>query len=119
MSTRNGIASLFLACEPLAGWRHTEVTTHRRQTAWAGFIRALLEERYSETERVALIVDQLNTHSPASHYEAFPPAEAKRLADRLEMHHTPKRRPGSRRGDPRRLHPSRHARPSGRDRTAS
>jgi hypothetical protein len=88
--TRHGVASLFLACEPLAGWRHIDVTEHRRRTDWAGFIRALLEGRYCEAERVVLIMDQLNTHSPASLYEAFPPEAAKRLADRLEIHHTPK-----------------------------
>ncbi len=88
--TRNGVASLFLACEPLAGWRHIEVTEHRRRTDWAGFIRSLLEGRYRAAERVVLVMDQLNTHSPASLYEAFPPEEAKCLADRLEIHHTPK-----------------------------
>src|SRR5215217_6654883 len=88
--TRNGVASLFLACEPLAGWRHIDVTDHRRRTDWAGFIRALLEGRDRDAERLVLILDQLNTHSPASLYEAFPPEEAKRLADRLEIHHTPK-----------------------------
>jgi hypothetical protein len=88
--TRNGVASLFLACEPLAGWRHVAVTEHRRRTDWALFIRSLLEGRYREAERVVLVMDQLNTHSPASLYEAFPPDEAKRLADRLEIHHTPK-----------------------------
>jgi DDE superfamily endonuclease len=87
---RNGTASLFLACEPLQGWRHIEVTEHRRRTDWAGFIRSLLEGRYREAEKLVLIMDQLNTHSPASLYEAFPPEEAKRLADRLEIHHTPK-----------------------------
>jgi hypothetical protein len=92
--TRHGGTSLFLACEPLAGWRPIEVTEHRRRTDWAGFIRALLEGRYREAEKVVLVMDQLNTHSPASLpaslYEAFPPEEAKRLADRLEIHHTPK-----------------------------
>ena len=88
--TRNGVASLFLACEPLAGWRHIDLTEHRRRTDWAGFIRALLEGRYREAEKLVLVMDQLNTHSPASLYEAFPPEEAKRLADRLEIHHTPK-----------------------------
>ena len=87
---RNGTASLFLACEPLQGWRHSEVTQHRRRTDWAGFIRALLEGRYQEAEKLVLVMDQLNTHSPASLYEAFPAEEAKRLADRLEIHHTPK-----------------------------
>jgi DDE superfamily endonuclease len=88
--TRNGVASLFLACEPLAGWRHIEVTEHRRRTDWAGFVRALLEGRYRDAERVVLIMDQLNTHSPASLYEALPPEEAQRLAQRIEIHHTPK-----------------------------
>jgi hypothetical protein len=66
--TRNGVASLgvaslFLACEPLAGWRPIEVTEHRRRTDWAGFIRALLEGRYREAEKVVLVMDQLNTHT--------------------------------------------------------
>ncbi len=87
---RNGTANLFLACEPLAGWRHVAVTESRRRTDWALFIRSLLEGRYRKAERVVLVMDQLNTHSPASLYEAFPPEEAKRLADRLEIHHTPK-----------------------------
>jgi hypothetical protein len=88
--TRNGVASLFLACEPLAGWRHIAVSAHRRRADWAGFIRCLLEGHYRTAERVVLIMDQLNTHSPASLYEAFPPEEAKRLADRIDIHHTPK-----------------------------
>jgi hypothetical protein len=87
---RNGTASLFLACEPLAGWRHIDVTEHRRRTDWAGFIRSLLEGRYRDAEKLVLIMDQLNTHSPASLYEAFPPEEAQRLAERIEIHHTPK-----------------------------
>ena len=61
-----------------------------RRTDWAGFIRFLLEGRYQEAEKLVLIMDQLNTHSPASLYEAFPPAEAQRLAERIEIHHTPK-----------------------------
>ena len=87
---RNGTASLFLACEPLAGWRHVAVTAQRRRGDWAGFIRSLLEGHYRKAERVVLVMDQLNTHSPASLYEAFAPDVAKRLADRLEIHHTPK-----------------------------
>jgi len=87
---RNGTANLFLACEPLAGWRHVEVTERRCRTDLALFIRSLLEGRYRAAERVVLVMDQLNTHSPASLYEAFPPDEAKHLADRLEIHHTPK-----------------------------
>src|ERR671928_378644 len=88
--TRNGVAHLFLACEPLKGWRHVAVTAQRRRGEWAGFIRDLPEGRYREAERVVLVMDQLNTHSPASLYGAFPPEEAKRLADRLEIHHPPK-----------------------------
>ncbi len=87
---RNGVASLFLACEPLAGWRHVEVKDHRRRRDWAAFIRSLLNGRYRHAEKVVLVMDQLNTHSAASLYEAFPPWEAKRLAERLDIHHTPK-----------------------------
>jgi hypothetical protein len=87
---RNGVAYLFLACEPLVGWRHLAVTAHRGRVDWAGFIRALLDQRYPDAERVVLVMDQLNTHALASLYEAFPPEEAKRLAERIELHHTPK-----------------------------
>ena len=87
---RNGVASLFLAFEPLKAWRTVAVTDHRRRLEWAEFIRALLTGRYRRVEKLVLVMDQLNTHSAASLYEAFPPATAKRLADRLEIHHTPK-----------------------------
>jgi hypothetical protein len=87
---RHGVANLFLACEPLAGWRHIAVTEHRGRVDWAGFIRSLLDGRYRDAERVVLVMDQLNTHALASLYEAFPPEEAKRLAERIELHHTPK-----------------------------
>ena len=60
---RNGVASLFLACEPLSGWRHVTVTEHRRRGDWAGFVRDLLDGRYREADRVVLVMDQLNTHS--------------------------------------------------------
>lgn len=86
---RNGVASLFLASEPLAGWRHVAVTEHRRRCDRARFIQSLVDGRYRDAERIVLVMDQLNTHSPASLYEAFPPAEAERLAARLEIHHTP------------------------------
>jgi len=87
---RNGTASLFLAFEPLAGWRHVAITEGRKRGDWARFVAALLEGRYAEAEKLVLVMDQLNTHSPASLYEIFPPERAKRLADRLEVHHTPK-----------------------------
>jgi hypothetical protein len=87
---RNGTANLFMAFEPLAGWRHVEVTDARRRADWAWFVKGLLDGRYKDAERVVLVMDQLNTHSPASLYETFPPEEARRLAARLEVHHTPK-----------------------------
>ncbi len=87
---RNGVASVFLAFEPLAGCRYVTLTHQRRRVEWAQFVRDLLEGPYREAERVVLVMDQLNTHSAASLYEAFPPAMAQRLAARLEIHHTPK-----------------------------
>jgi hypothetical protein len=87
---RNGVASLFLAFEPLAGWRHVAVTERRTRVDWAAFIRELVDGRYRAASKVVLVMDQLNTHTAASLYEAFPPAEAKRIASRLEIHHTPK-----------------------------
>jgi DDE superfamily endonuclease len=87
---RHGTASLFLAFEPLAGWRHARVTDGRTRGDWARFVRDLAEGRYRDAEKIVLVMDQLNIHSPASLYEAFPPDEAKRIADRLQIHHTPK-----------------------------
>ena len=87
---RNGVANLFLAFEPLAGWRQVEVTDRRKRVDWAWFVKGLLDGRYKSAERVVLVMDQLNTHSAASLYEAFGPEEARRLAARLEIHHTPK-----------------------------
>ena len=87
---RNGTANLFMASEPLAGWRHVAVTETRRRVDWAWFVKGLLDGRYRGAERVVLVMDQLNTHAVASLYEAFPPEEARRLAGRLEVHHTPK-----------------------------
>jgi DDE superfamily endonuclease len=87
---RNGVANLFLAFEPLAGWREVTVTDTRNRTDWAHFVRELVDGRYKEAEKVVLVMDQLNTHSVASLYEAFPPGEARRIAGRLEVHHTPK-----------------------------
>jgi DDE superfamily endonuclease len=87
---RNGVASVFLAFEPLAGWRQVRVTETRRRTDWAHFVENLLEDHYRDAERVVLVMDQLNTHSVASLYEAFPPQQAQRLAQRLEIHYTPK-----------------------------
>jgi DDE superfamily endonuclease len=87
---RNGTASLFLAFEPLTGRRQVAVTDGRKRSDWARLVRELVEGQYRDAETVVLVMDQLNTHSPASLYETFPPEEAKRLADRIEIHHTPK-----------------------------
>jgi hypothetical protein len=87
---RRGTANLFLWCEPLGGRRHVRVTERRTRVDWAHAIRELVDLHYPEAERIVLVQDNLNTHTPGSLYEAFPPAEAKRLADRLELHYTPK-----------------------------
>jgi DDE superfamily endonuclease len=85
----NGTRNLFLACEPLLGRREIKVTKQRTRVDWAHFVRELVDQHYPDAERVVLVMDNLNTHGPASLYEAFEPAEAKRLWDRLEIHHTP------------------------------
>ncbi len=90
VDVRNGVSNLFLAFEPLAGWRHVEVTDTRKRRDSAHFVRDLVDGRYHEAERVVLVMDQLNTHSLASLYEAFAPEEAERVAARLEVHLTPK-----------------------------
>jgi transposase len=87
---RHGTANLFMAFEPLAGRRVVEVTERRTAADFAGFLKRLLDEVYPAAERVVLVTDNLNTHGPGSLYEAFDPAEARRLADRLEWHYTPK-----------------------------
>ncbi len=87
---RNGTANLFVAFEPLANWRRIDVTDRRTKVDFARFIKSLVDEQYRDAETILLVMDNLNTHSPASLYEAFTPQEAKRLADKLEIHHTPK-----------------------------
>jgi len=87
---RGGVVNLFVACEPLRGWRHVTVSDRRTRTDWAHCIKDLVDVHYPDAEAIVLVMDNLNIHSPASLYEAFPPAEAKRLADRLEIHYTPK-----------------------------
>ena len=87
---RNGVANLFMIFEPLAGQRDVEVTDRRTKKDYAECLRKISDERYPEAEVVVLVQDNLNTHSPASLYEAFVPAEAKRLTDRFEFHYTPK-----------------------------
>ncbi len=87
---RNGVAEIFLEVEPLAGKRHVEITERRTKVDWAKFIKDMLDKRYYDAEKVILVMDNLNTHTISSLYEAFPPKEARRLAQRLEIHYTPK-----------------------------
>ena len=87
---RGGMANLFMAFEPLAGRRHVEVTERKTAADFARLLRAVSDELYPEAERIVLVCDNLNTHGPSSLYEAFEPAEARRLAARFEWHYTPK-----------------------------
>lgn len=87
---RGGVANVFLVTEPLRGWRQVQVSDRRTRIDFADCIKELVDLHYPTAERIVLVMDQLNTHSPASLYDAFPPAEAKRLADKLEIHYTPK-----------------------------
>src|SRR5262245_8980051 len=87
---RGGTANLFMAFEPLAGWRHVEVTDRKTSADFARFLQALSDRYYAEADRIVLVCDNLSTHTPAALYEAFEPAEARRLAERFEWHYTPK-----------------------------
>jgi len=87
---RNGTRNLFMFCEPQAGWRHIEVTEHRTMKDFAQQMKWLVDEKYPEVEVIRLVMDNLNTHKPASLYERFEPAEARRILQKLEFHYTPK-----------------------------
>jgi len=87
---RQGVWNLFVAFEPAAGKRDVTVTERRTKVDWAHYVKKIVDERYPEAERLTLVCDQLNTHTRASLYEAFAPAEAHRLARKLEIVHTPK-----------------------------
>jgi DDE superfamily endonuclease len=87
---RQGVVNVFVVNEPLRGWRHVRVSTQRTRIDFAQCVHELVNVHYPDAARIVLVLDQLNTHSPASLYQAFPPAEAKRLADKLEIHYTPK-----------------------------
>ena len=87
---RNGVAEIFMEVEPLAGRRHVAVTERRTRKDWAWQIKGMLDDRYPKAIKVRLVMDNLNTHSIASLYETFEPQEARRLAERLEIHYTPK-----------------------------
>jgi hypothetical protein len=87
---RHGVVNLFVAIEPLAGWRAVEVTQRRTKVDFAHQMQKLVDERYAQAELVRLVVDNLNIHHPAALYEVFPPAEARRILSKLEFHYTPK-----------------------------
>jgi hypothetical protein len=86
---RDGVVNLFLVSEPLRGRRQVRLSERRTRIDFAHCIKDLVDVQYPQATGIVLVMDQLNTHSPASLYEAFPPAEAKRLADKLEIHYTP------------------------------
>ncbi len=87
---REGTANLFIVSEPLAGWRHIRITERRTKLDWAHCIKELVDLHYPHAERIVLVMDNLNTHTPAALYEAFAPFEARRIARKLEIHYTPK-----------------------------
>ena len=87
---RNGVSNLFMLFAPLEGWRRVEVTERRTKVDWARVVRQLVDVDYPDKDRIVLVMDNLNTHHPASLYQAFEPGEARRIAERLEIHYTPK-----------------------------
>lgn len=87
---RKGVVNAFMAFEPLKARRHVRITDRRTRKDWAECMRELADVHYPQAERIVVIEDNLNTHSIGSLYEAFPPAEARHLAEKLELHHTPK-----------------------------
>ena len=89
-SERNGTANVFMMCAPLGGQRRVVVTERRTAIDYAHAVQHLVDERYPHAEKIVLVQDNLNTHKPASLYEAFPPEEARRLIEKLEVHDRPK-----------------------------
>jgi len=87
---RNGTANIFLSFEPLKGRRQLKVTDRRTKIDWAHFVRELVDKEYPSAQKIVLVLDNLNTHTGSSLYEAFEPVEAKRVLDKLEIHYTPK-----------------------------
>ena len=87
---RNGVADLFMLFEPLVGRRHVEITDQRRRLEWAEVMRMLSDELYPEADKIVVVLDNLNTHTPAAFYLAYEPEEARRLVERFEFHFTPK-----------------------------
>lgn len=87
---RNGTSNLFMFFAPLEAWRHVQVTDRRTMIDWAQCMRDLVDVHFPEADQIVVVMDNLNTHKLASLYEAFPPAEARRIAEKLEIHYTPK-----------------------------
>jgi hypothetical protein len=87
---RGGVANVFMFMEPLAGRRWIDITERRTKVDWSRQIKELADVRYPQAEKIVLVMDNLNTHTPASLYEAFCPEEARRIAEKLEIHYTPK-----------------------------
>jgi hypothetical protein len=88
--TRNGTANLFMISEPVLGWRAVQVTDRRTAKDFAEVLRWLVEDVHGDADKIVLVTDNLNTHKPASLYEAFAPEQARRIAERIEWHYTPK-----------------------------
>ena len=86
---RHGVANLFLFSEPLTGWREVQVTERRTRMDWAAAMRDLSDRYYPTARRITVVLDNWNTHGPASFYEAFAPEEARRLSERFECRYTP------------------------------
>jgi len=87
---RQGVSNLFMIFAPLQGVRHVKVTDRRTKIDWAECVRDIVDIYFPNAPKITLVMDNLNTHKPASFYEAFPPAEARRIIERLELHYTPK-----------------------------
>lgn len=87
---RRGHCNLFIFCQPLAGWRHVKATPQRRKVDFAACMRELVDVHFPQAEVIRVVLDNLNTHTPAALYDAFSPAEARRILRKLRFHFTPK-----------------------------
>lgn len=87
---RNGTANLFVMCQPLAGWRNVKATNQRTKVDFAHCMQELVDVHFPEADMIRVVLDNLNTHTPGALYDAFEPAEARRLLQKLEFHYTPK-----------------------------
>ena len=87
---RNGVANLFMMIEPLTGRCQVKVTEHRTKRDWAVVMKDLVDQHYPEADGITLVMDNLSTHKKSALYEVFPPQEAKRIADKIDIHFTPK-----------------------------